>query len=131
MTDMVRGASRKDAATITDFIKGFLEEPVRGKKQKLDREGAWPSFYATSPIGTCRPIEKPRETLDGHFTVARVGPSALWLNAEDADDDTEIGPVQVPPQAAKLFRAGDRLSAAVGKMSGFWKLLETGGVYPG
>jgi hypothetical protein len=41
-----------------------------------------------------------------------------------------IGPVQVPAEAAKLARVGDQFSAAIGKMNGFWKLLETGGVYP-
>lgn len=80
--------------------------------------------------------EKPKEVLDGYFTVSRVGPSALWLNAEGEDCEpgespaSEIGPVQVPAEAAELFRVGDRLSVAIGRMSGFWKLLETGGVYP-
>lgn len=85
--------------------------------------------------------EKPKAILDGYFTVARVGPAALWLNPEDPDLDADdlraaetpdgIGPVQVPPEAAKLARVGDGLSAAIGRMSGFWKLLEAGGVYPG
>lgn len=85
--------------------------------------------------------EKPQRMLDGYFIVARVGPAALWLNPEFADEDDdgpgpedsskiEIGPVQVSPEAAKLARVGDRVSAAIGEMSGFWKLLETGGVYP-
>jgi len=86
--------------------------------------------------------EKPQRILDGYFTVARTGPGALWLRPGDPDDDEEdlaprkssgpeIGPVQVPAEAAKLARVGDRLCAAIGKMSDFWKLLETGGVYPG
>ena len=85
--------------------------------------------------------EKPQRMLDGYFIVARVGPAALWLNpelADEEDDDSEpgdsskieIGPVQIPPEAAALARVGDRISAAIGEMSGFWKLLETGGVYP-
>ncbi|MFH1573811.1 MAG: hypothetical protein ABIG68_07485, partial [Acidobacteriota bacterium] len=60
--------------------------------------------------------------MDGYFTVARVGPSALWLAPEDPKFDEEglgpagvsksgIGPVQVPAEAAKLARVGDGLSA--------------------
>ena len=86
--------------------------------------------------------QPPKEVLDGYFTVARVGPTALWLTPEDPDMDEdspgpgkgsrpEIGPVQVPAEAAKLARVGDGISAAIGKMAGFWKILETGSVYPG
>ena len=85
--------------------------------------------------------EKPKRMLDGYFIVARVGPAEVWLTPELADDEDdgaepgesseiEIGPVQIRSEAAKLARVGDRVSAAVGEMSGFWKLLETGGVYP-
>lgn len=81
----------------------------------------------------------PQKVLDGCFTVARVGPTALWLTPEDPDGDensgpaegSEVGPVQVPAEAAKLARVGDQLSAVIGKMTDFWKLLEVGSVYPG
>lgn len=76
--------------------------------------------------------KRPREVVEGYFTVARIGPGAFWLSREGEDGDAaeEIGPLQVPPEAAKLARVGDRLCAELGLMDGFWKLLETGGVYP-
>ena len=84
--------------------------------------------------------QRPSEILDGYFTVARVGPTALWLVPIDEDFEdyprpkkgaAEVGPVQVSAEAAKLARVGDGMSVAIGKMADFWKLLETGGVYPG
>jgi hypothetical protein len=78
--------------------------------------------------------EKPQEILDSHFTITKVGPTALWLTPQDPDgegpEQAEIGPVQVPAEAAKLAKVGDGLNAAIGKMKGFWKLLEVGNVYP-
>ena len=85
--------------------------------------------------------KKPKEILDGYFTVARIGPAALWLTPIDPDSDdgeptpmkgfsSGIGPVQVPAQAAKLARVGDGFSAAIGDMGGFWKLFEVGGIHP-
>ncbi|HAH06671.1 MAG TPA: hypothetical protein DCM05_09125 [Elusimicrobia bacterium] len=83
--------------------------------------------------------KQPTEILDGYFTVTRVGPTALWLVPVDEDYEdsprpkkgaAEIGPVQVPAEAAKLARVGDGMSLAIGKMNDYWKMLETGNVYP-
>lgn len=149
-----KAISKKVAQEILEALGELQGEPERCEKlaellyRFANRDMPTYQDWQTDPKGYAKKAtvlkaihhEKPRRTLDGNFIVARVGPAALWLNPELADEDDdgpgdsskiEIGPVQVSSEAAKLARVGDRVSAAVGEMSGFWKLLETGGVYPG
>lgn len=139
----IPGSMSKEIMDALDELRGEperCEELARLLYQFANRDAPTFQDWKRDPKGYAKKVEilkaihhkRPRRVLEGYFTVARVGPKAFWLSQEDEDGERseKVGPVQVPPEAVKLVRVGDRISAEIGMMDGFWKLLETGGVYP-
>jgi len=61
--------------------------------------------------------------IEDELTISRVAPGKLWF--EDG-----VGPVQVPKAASDLARPGWRVSLALGRVRGRWRLVQVGTVYP-
>jgi hypothetical protein len=70
---------------------------------------------------------------DGRRIRKRLGRSKRLAELALADIQVKLERKELGFAAKdrKLARVGDGLSVAVGRMKGFWKLIETGGVYPG
>jgi hypothetical protein len=62
--------------------------------------------------------------LEDQFVISRVEPGRLWFNEE-------IGPVNVPKEAADLARPGWTVSVALARVRGRWHIVQAGNVYPG
>ena len=66
--------------------------------------------------------------IEDRFEIRRVEPGRVWL--EGFDDRRLLGPISLPPQAAKLCRIGWTISGAVRETGKKWVLVEAWKVYP-
>src|SRR5690625_1843507 len=69
------------------------------------------------------------ELLEGYFTIIDIKSQALWVD-DMLGGQTNIGPVVVTEQIAKLCQEGWDLSLVIGKYQDKWHILESGNVYP-
>ncbi len=75
-----------------------------------------------------RPIpESDEDALEDHFTIHRVEPGQIWLEAMEG---SEIGPIALPPALARQCKVGWEIAGTVGRTRDRWKLLEVWNVYP-
>ncbi len=72
-------------------------------------------------------IENDQDALEDHFTIHRVEPGQIWLEAMDGN---EIGPIALPPALARQCKVGWEIAGTVGRTRHKWKLLEVWNVYP-
>lgn len=66
-----------------------------------------------------------------HFTIARVEPGKLWLEAWEGGKPRSCGSIPVPEAATKLLRKGWDVSCALGRVGGRWRIVEMANLYPG
>ena len=87
-----------------------------------DLEGAngWLGEVSVAPADIERLVE------GSLLTISRVEPEALWFDGPDG----ELGPLDVPREAAELANPGWSLWATLAQVDGRWRLLEHGIVYP-
>ena len=65
-----------------------------------------------------------------HFTIARVEPGRLWLEAREDRKMRERGPIPAPEPATRWLRPGWTISCSLGRVRKSWRLLEVANVYP-
>ena len=65
-----------------------------------------------------------------HFTIARVEPGQLWLEAWGDGKMRARGPISVPEAATRWVRPGWAISCSLGRVRKSWYLLEVANVYP-
>ena len=66
-----------------------------------------------------------------HFTIAKVEPGRLWMEAWQGGTMRELGPIPAPEPATRWLRPGWTISCSLGRVRKSWRLLEVANVYPG
>lgn len=68
------------------------------------------------------------ERIEDHFTLTRVEPGKLWLEAMMSGKG--IGPIEVPEDISRRCKLGWGISGIVSRGKEGWRFLETWNVYP-
>ena len=72
----------------------------------------------------------PGDLLEDQLVITRVEDSSLHFTGLLTAADS-VGPVKVDQKAAALAQVGWRVTLALARLRGTWKIVEVGSVYPG
>ena len=122
---LVRTGKVSAAAVEEQARRAEIRVRLRTRLRRLERtmaRGVLTADVATLPADD-------RVPLDDH-PITRIQAGKIWLRVYDRASSREIGPLNVPPEAASRLRVGWSLCCALARVRGRWRILELQEIYP-
>ena len=81
------------------------------------------------PVGLSESEEEDHLDFD-HYTVVKIEPGKVWIDARAGGYAKTLGPIAVPREVTKLLGEGWDISCSLARVRGEWRIVEVGNVYP-